>query len=272
MSIALPHPGRLVTAAPSRSLVPALARQEARRLLLHPLMLFGFALFALNGVVEVPGENGPRAAFETAGTMLSFFPGVLTILVGGLVTTRDRRADSREMLAPVPGRLLERTLALVLASFGPALLGLGLVLLLHLGFVVTGSYVVAPSVWHLLQGPVTMLGGTLLGIMVATWAPARSTAVITMVGMVALTVWLSGDDRLNLFSPVTMWALWGASGESWVGILDGSPAWHLAYLVGLCGMAAAAALVRVAERRTTVVVVGVAALALAAVAGIGQLP
>jgi hypothetical protein len=204
--------------------------------------------------------------------LLSFYPGTFTILVGGLVATRDRRADSREMLAPVPGRPQERTLALLVASLLPALVGLGLVLALHVSFLLAGSYVVAPSVWHLLQGPVTIVGGTLLGVMVATWAPARSTAVITMVAMVALSMWLSGDSPRNLFSPVTMWALWGSSGTTWVGTWDGSAAWHLIYLVGLCGMAAAGAMVRVAERRTTVVVLGLAALAVTVLAGIGQLP
>jgi hypothetical protein len=176
------------------------------------------------------------------------------------------------MLSPVPGRPQERILALVVASLVPALVGLALLLVLHAAFLVAGSYVVAPTVWHLLQGPVTMVGGTLLGVMVATWAPARSTAVITMVAMVAATMWLSSDSPRNLFSPVTMWALWGATGNTWVGTYDGSPAWHVVYLVGLCGMAAAGALLRVAERRTTAVALGLAALGVAVVGGIGQLP
>jgi hypothetical protein len=272
MSIALPQRTRPVTGAPSRSLVPALARQEARRLLLHPLMIFGFGLFVLLGADAVVRGNGPREAFEATGSLLSFYPGVFTILVGGLVATRDRRADSREMLAPVPGRLEERTLALVLASLVPALVGLGIVLVLHAALALDGRYVVAPGPGHLLQGPVTMVGGTLLGVMVATWAPARSTAVITMVGMVATTMWLSGDDTLNLFSPVMMWALWGASGSTWVGTWDGSPGWHVVYLVGLCGMAAAAALLRVAERRTPIVVAGLVALVVTVAGGVGQLP
>jgi hypothetical protein len=44
------------------------------------------------------------------------------------------------------------------------------------------------------------------------------------------------------------------------------------YLLGLVGMAGSAALVRVADRRTPVVVAGLVSLAVAVTAGIAQLP
>ena len=199
----------------------ALARVEARRLLLHPLTLFGTAIFALNGVRAVVEDGGPREAFETIDAMLGFYPGVLMILVGGLVATRDLRAGSREMLGPVPGRLQERTSAFLLAALVPAAVGLLGVLALHGFFLLDERYVAAPGVGNILQGPALMLGGTALGLMVSTWAPSRSTAVLTMVVMVAGTMWLNSQEALQLFGPVMLWAAWGATGSTWVGTIDG---------------------------------------------------
>ena len=51
---------RLVTAPPVRSLVPALARQEARRLMVHPITLLGFATYFFSGIVSgVLADDGP---------------------------------------------------------------------------------------------------------------------------------------------------------------------------------------------------------------------
>lgn len=263
---------RVVTAAPTRAVVPALAVQEARRLLLHPLMLLGFGLWTVNAVRAVIADGGPREAFETIDSMLSFYPGIFTILVGGLVATRDRRAESREMLAPLPGRQEERLLALVLAAAVPALVGMALQLALHGYFLLDGRYLVPPGVAHILQGPVTLMGGLLLGVMVGTWAPSRASAVITMVLMVAVNVYLGARPDLAPFGPMMSWAQWGTSGSVWAGTFPGSPGWHVVYLLGLTGMAATAALLRVADRRTTLVVAGFTTLAVAVVGGVGQLP
>jgi hypothetical protein len=67
-------------AGPVPSLVPVLALQEARRLLLHPLTLFGFAVFAFNAVLTVVGDHGPRSAFETINLVLTFYPGLMLVL------------------------------------------------------------------------------------------------------------------------------------------------------------------------------------------------
>ena len=263
---------RVVTAAPERSLVPALARQEARRLLLHPLVLLGFGIWILNGVRAIIADGGPREAFETIDSMVTFYPGVFMILAANLVATRDRRAGSGDMLSPLPGRPGDRILALVVASFAPAVLGLGLILALDSYFVLDDRYFVAPGFWHIVQGPVTLVGGSLLGIMIAAWAPARGAAVIGMVGIVAANVWLANQPDGMLFGPVMTWPIWGIYADQWGGINAGSPAWHVVYLLGLCGMAAAAAWVRFADRRTPAVVLGIASVAVAVLGGIGQLP
>ena len=263
---------RVATAPPSRTVVPALAVQEARRLVLHPLMLLGFGIWLANAVRAVFVDGGPREAFETISSMLSFYPGIFTILLGGLVATRDRRAESREILAPLPGRPQERLLALVPAAAALALVGLALQLLLHGYFLLDERYVVPPGVGHLLQGPVNLMGGTLLGVMVGTWAPARASAVITMVLMVAANVYLGAQVGYAVFGPMMTWTRWGETNGFWAGTVDGSPGWHVVYLLGLTGLAASAGLLRVADRRTPVVAGGLLALAAAVVGGLGQLP
>lgn len=263
---------RVATGAPSKAVVPGLARQEARRLLLHPLMVFGFLIYLANGVRAVLADGGPREAFETIDSMLSFYPGIFTIFVASLVATRDRRAGSLEMLEPAPARQYDRVKALIVASLAPALVGMVLVVALHTYFLLDDRFVEAPGVFHLLQPATTIFGGCVLGIMLAVWVPYRGAAVIGAVVIVLANAWLSSMQDGMLFGPMMSWAIWGDFPRDWVGTFPGSPGWHVLYLAGLCGMAASAALVRVADRRTAVVVTGVASVLLAVVAGWGQLP
>lgn len=267
---------RLVSAPPVRAVVPALALQETRRLMRHPITLLGFAgyLFAVGSTLVF--DQGPRSAFETVNMVLTFYPGVLLILLGSMLATRDLRAGTVELLGPLPGRAEERLTALMLACFAPAVLGLALTVALHLAQVGLGRYAhiaeATPGVWHLLAGPVTLLGACLFGLMISVWAPGRVTGVLGLVALVVLNVWLDGQGEWRLLSASLGWAKWGVYADDWAGIYPGSPSLHVAYLLGLCGMAAAAAWVRVADRRTAPVVLGLLCLAVAVAAGIGQLP
>ncbi|MBA2446154.1 MAG: hypothetical protein H0V49_12605 [Nocardioidaceae bacterium] len=273
MSITM-APTRLITARPAAAVVPALAQQEARRLLRHPLMMLGFAFFVGTAGVSLFTDNPATAAFSMVDAMPSFYPGVFAILAASLTASRDHRAGSDELVAPLPGRAFERVLALCLASVAPALLMLIFVLLLHAGYVSQGVYVDTPNVWHLTQGAVTVLGGCLFGVMVGTWAPTRSAALFALVLMVIANLWVNaGGGPHELFGLSMGWGQWGSpDGRVWGGLAPGSPMGHVVYLLGLCGMAATAALLRVADRRTPVVVAGFVSVALAVAGGIGQLP
>ncbi len=273
MSIAITR-SPMATAAPVASVVPVLARQEARRLVRHPFMLFGFALFIATTGGSLIADTSATTAFSLVDSFPSFYPGVFTILAGGLVASRDHRAGSHELVAPLPGRAFERVLALCVASVAPALLTLGLILLLHAAYVLQGVYVETPNVWHLTQGPVTVLGGCLFGIMVGTWTPTRSAVLFALVLMVAANLWVNGDEGpQNLFGLSIGWGEWGSpDGRVWGGLAPGSPMGHVFYLLGLCGMAASAALLRVADRRTPVIVAGFLSVVVAVTGGIGQLP
>lgn len=256
-------------------MVFALARQEARRLLLHPLALFGFSVCLLGAVLEAAvWDDGPRNAFDAIDTLLPMYPGTLLVVAANLVATRDYRAGSAELLQPLPGRRQDRTLALVVASFAPALLGLAVISCLHWLLLFQGRYEVIPSSWHLLQGPMTLLGACLLGIMVANWTPARGAAAISLVVLIAVNVWLAGLHNGRYFGAYVLWTKSGASDTGvWAGgTYPGSPMWHFIFLAGLCALAAAGALLRVADRRWIVVMTGWAALGVTALGGIGQLP
>jgi hypothetical protein len=259
-----------------RSIVPVLARAEARRLLLHPITLLGFAVYVVATASTVVADQGPRSAFETVALVQSFYPGTMLVLSGAMLATRDLRAGSVEVLGPLPGRAEERVKALLLAALAPALVGLVLTVGLHAVYLGLDRYArlpeAVPGVWHMLGGPVTLLGATLFGVMVGVWLPSRVAAVLGLVALVVYNLALDSRGEYQLLGMAVGWARWGLYADVWAGVVDGSPALHVVYLLALCGMAAAAAWVRVAERRTAPVVVGLVALAVAVAAGIGQLP
>jgi len=261
-------------AAPVGSVVPVLAQREAWRLMRHPFMVVGFALYVLTTGVSVFSDPAAAPTFSLIDSFPSFYPGVFTILAGSLVASRDHRAGTGELLAPLPGRAFERVLALCLACLAPALVLQILVLALHTVYLQQGVYVDEPGTAHLTQGAVTVLGGSLFGVMVGTWAPTRSAALLALVAMVFANFWLNADEGPeNLLGLSVGWGEWGSSdGQVWGGFVPGSPTWHVVYLLGLCGLAACAALLRVAHRRTPVLLAAVASLALAVAGALWQLP
>lgn len=264
----------LPAAAPATSVVPALARREAGRLLRHPFMVVGFALYLMTIGYSLAVDTSATTAFSLVNGFPSFYPGIFTILAGSLVASRDHRAGTTELLSPLPGRAFERVLALCLACLAPAALLLLLTLALHALYLQQGVYVEEPGIAHLTQGAVTVLGGTLFGVMVGTWAPTRSAALVALAAMVFANVWLNADEGPeNLLGLSVSFEQWGSDdGRVWGGLAPGSPSWHVAYLLGLCGLAACAALLRVAHRRTPVLLAAIAALALAVAGAVWQLP
>jgi hypothetical protein len=259
-------------AAPRRELLTPLTRQETRRLVLHPLMLLG-QVAAVAGLLDAaftgPEGSGPVGAISTAPT---FFTGVLGLFAANLLATRDRRAGARELLAPLPAREHDRTLALCAASLAPAALSLAVVLAFHVAFLSAGSYASSvPGIGLLLQGPVTVLGGCLLGVTVARWVPARGAAVLTVVALVAVNVWTESADARRPFGFMTYWLQWvPPMPDGSTPLIEGSPAWHVVYLAGLCGLAATGALLRTSTRRLPLLAAGAALAAVATVAGILQ--
>ena len=258
--------------APTRSVVLRLAASESRRLLRHPVMLGGFALWLVTVAdAFIRGDIFVVQAYEMLNS-LAFFPGIPALIAAHMVATRDRRAGTLDLLGTTPARSEERVRALCLAAFAPATVALVLNTAQFAALRATDSFAVTPTVWHLVQAPLAILGACLLGTMVGVWAPSAVAAVLTMVAMVAVHLGVAERDPAQLFAPVVFWADWGpGDGSVWFGWHPGSPGWHDLYVVGLCGMAAAAAVVRVSERRRTVVLLGLLAVAVAAVGAVLQL-
>lgn len=253
--------------------VPQLARSEAGRLLRHPVMLVGFALWVAVTADSLLDEIMVVQAFELVTGSISFFPGVPAVLAAHMVATRDVRAGTVELLTAAPVRLEARVRALLLASFVPAAVALLLNAALTVTLLLRDELAQVPSVWHVAQGPLTVLGACLLGTMIGVWAPSPVTPVVTMVTLVAAHVAIAERGSAQLFGPAVFWSDWGIyDGSVWVGLVPGSAFWHLAYVAGLCALAAAGAMLRVAARRGPVVVLGLAALAVTAAAGVAQLP
>ena len=258
---------------PPVPVVLRLALSESWRLLRHPVMLGGLALWLAATVDAVSGDLKVVQASEMVDGMLSFFPGVPAVLAAHLVATRDRRAGTSDLLATTPARAEERVRALCLAALGPALVALALNLAMFAYLEASGSFAFTPPFSHALTGPLTVLGACLLGTMVGVWAPSPVAPVLTMVGMVAAHLAVAERTPAQLFAPMVYWARWGDfDGSVWVGWFPGDPAWHDVYVLGLCGLAAAGAIVRVAERWTRALPLALTSLGLVVVAGFLQVP
>jgi hypothetical protein len=263
-------------AVPSRTgwpVVMVLAGKEARRLVTHPAMLTGWGLLVFMFTVNALDAE-PISAFDLVTTGPTFYPGLFCILAAHMVTTRDQRAGTGELLGSAPATREQRVLALMIAAWLPALIALGLNVLARNYFVWQGVYVDAPGAAHVLQGPVTVLGGSLLGVLLGLWLPQRVTPVLAMVVLVAGSIALGSDaDGGVYFAPLVSWVDWGPyDGKAWYALEAGSPGAHVFYLLGLCGLAGAAAWLRVTDRRSLAVALGVAFLALAIWGGVNQLP
>lgn len=244
--------------------------QEGWRIVRHPIAMIGGLIATV--LVVVVGDNGPRDAFEVALIGPNFYYGVFVFFSAHLVASRDRRAHTGELLAATAVPATGRVAGLCVGALLPAVLCGLFVFGVHLTNSARGLYVEAPSTWHLLQAPITVLGGALLGIMVARLSSVPGTALVVMVAMIAYDVWLSNTgQQAELFGTFRTWAVWG-DGREWHGLYPGSPFWHDVYLLCLCAMAATGAFLREARSTWRVLWVGAGFTAAAVAASLLQLP
>lgn len=248
-----------------------LGLHEGWRLVRHPVALLGLA--ATVTVVVAEGDNGPRAAFETIAAAPTFFYGVLVYFAAHLVASRDRRAHSGELLAAAPSPATSRTAALCLAALVPALVCAVFVYAVDALNSARGLYDVPPTVWHLAQAPLTVLGGALLGVMVARLTSVPGVALLVMIAMVMADAWLnSRPETVQPLATYVTWPRYGPHPDTWYGFYPGSVEWHVAYLAALCTMAATGAFLRDAVHRERVLLIGAGATAAAVLTGLAQLP
>jgi hypothetical protein len=223
--------------------------------------------------VHLVSQSTPVYAFDMITVSLTFYPGFFCVLAGHMVTTRDARAGTAELLTSTPVPPKQRVAALLIGASLPALIAVGANVLLLRFLMWQDAFVEVPGAAHVLQAPVTVLGGSLLGIMLGLWLPHVTTPILTMVVLVAGSIVLGNDSEGALFAPMVSWADWGPyEGKRWYALEPGSPGSHVVYLLGLCGLAATAALLRSRGRRSLLVVLGFMFLAVTVGAGWAQLP
>jgi hypothetical protein len=247
---------------------------EVRRVTAHPLIGLSVLGTALIGVYTYP-EVGSEPFWYFALTMQpTFLLGPAALLAANRAATRERRADTVDVLDGVPLTLRTRTCAVLIAAVGPALLcaaliALGAVARQHLAAVGDRP----PTVAELALPPVTVLSAGLLGVMVARWLPYP--AAVTIV-LIALVGWVMVTTEEPPWSP---WL--GPYGQFFVyepGLrhvaeyYPGRPAWHAVYLLGLGVLAAVCALLATPGPRRALIVTGTVAACAAGLAGWWQLP
>jgi len=255
---------------------------EARRFARHPLFLLGIAIMLIPMVAVVWRRE--LDANPMAGTLfIAFLIGVFGFIVAHRLTTSLLR--TRDLAGTTPVGRQQRTLALCLACLVPATAGVVVAIFMLVTAAIwtpVGDPVSAHVAWFrddsaidvlatlIAMGPVAALGGPLLGVAVARWAPFRGSALIGVVTLVFLTALPSEAP-----SPWRLMSAWPILVDEHVN--DGAgpivrsnfvpgvePIWALFYLLCLCGLAVVAALLRDPGHRRPLLGAG-AALTLGAV-------
>ncbi|MGA8977480.1 MAG: hypothetical protein WB473_00020 [Pedococcus sp.] len=236
----------------------ALAGADARRYARHPLYLLavGVLLFSLaRGIgTQQPTRIGIEETLAPA-----FLLGVFGFVVAHRLATSLRRTGDLADTAPVTSQ--RRTAALCVACLVPMVTAAVVVLVLVVtasvwpptlpgGHVAWFGYEPSSAVWGALIGDVVLaaLGGPLLGVAVARWAPFRGSALLGMVALTSVAILAQVvPSPWYAFSP---WVIF--SDENVVGgeyqtssLLETvAPLWWCGYAACLCALAGVAALLR----------------------------
>jgi hypothetical protein len=237
----------------------ALALADARRYARHPLYLLGTGLLLVAAVAGIVTKNPADIGTEGPTLTVAFVLGVFGFVVAHRLTTSLRRTGDLADTAPVSSQ--RRTAALCLACLVPAATAAVLVLVLVVsasiwpptlpgGHVAWFGYESDAAVWGVLMGGIVLasLGGPLLGVAVARWAPFRGSALLGMVALVNVAVWAQVVEFP--WHAVSPWPLFQdaqlTDGEYQTSFFrDGvAPLWWCGYAACLCGLAAVAALLR----------------------------
>ncbi len=267
----------------ARSVRWALARVEGRRMLRHPVFLFGMAtsvtaLALYTGRLPFGASDFSETPSALAGDCFSMLGGALwTFVAAFLVVSRVGRDHAEDLYdgQPVSARLRTEATLLSLAWVGMAGMAMILVATLLLvgtdGSLVTDVNLNGPAVdenrrfsvqaIELVQGPLYLVLAGALGVLLGSFTRRVYAAVFGALALflppVALLPWFAFDDGLSrgYYGAITTYG--GLAG-------NGPVAWHLLGLAVLAAAAAAGALAR-HERRLAFVAVaalGVAVLIL----------
>jgi hypothetical protein len=265
--------------------VRALALADARRYARHPLFLLPCAVLLVAMIAQLVQRSGGGTDPMVATMTTAFLLGVFGFVVAHRLTTALLR--SPELAGTVPVGRQRRTLALCLACLVPFAAGTFAAAFM----VVTGAIWPPdgepsrlPVAWFgdypavdivailLAMGPLATLGGPLLGVAVARWAPFRGSALLGVVLLVVWTVFPASTERGGGWRLAAAWPVLfdehvGAHEKiiSTTVVPSIEPVWALGWVLCLCGLAAVAALLRDPEHRRPLLLTG-AGLAVGAAA------
>jgi len=234
----------------------ALARAEGRHLLRHPAFLVG----AVASVVLLAGTGVARGVdFSTLA--LSGF-GCLPLVVGTFVATnlgarRERRSGSEELLDALPTTARTRTAAQLIAVAAALSVAVATVIVTALVTVALGGPEVRfatgverrmSSLAESAQGPLAVAALGLVGVAVGRLVPgpllAPALGVVLLVSMFP-DRWFAPVVNPAVTVPGGYWPHPEIAPRTELLAFDvQSVSWHLLYLVGVGGLAAAAAVGR----------------------------
>ena len=271
----------IAPAEAGRATVLALARANSRRYARHPLFLVAAGLLLL-AVVDGVRQQEQNGSPMNGALLIAFLLGVFGFVVAHRLTTSLRRTDDLVSTAPVGSQ--QRTVGLLLACLVPALAGIAFTVYMLVTMAIwppVGLPADAHVAWFrdepdlavlatlIALGPVAALGGPLLGVAVARWAPFRGSALVGVVTLVFLAALPS--DAPNPWRVLSPWpVLYDEHANDQEQLTDSSlipdiaQGWILVFLLCLCGLAVVAALLRDPPHRRVLLWAG-GALALGAV-------
>jgi hypothetical protein len=252
----------------------ALARADARRYARHPLFVIPCAVLLVSAVADqVQDNDGTNPMIPTMTT--AFLIGVFGFVAAHRLTTSLRR--TRELAGTVPVEQQTRTLSLCLACLVPFTVGIaGAIYMLVTNAISPpdGIPPSAPVAWFgdypavdvlatlFLMGPLATLGGPLLGVAVARWAPFRGSALLGVVVLVVATSIPASDEHGSAVRLASAWPILidehvvDGRNLSSTFVPEIEPIWALGWVLSLCGLAVVAALLRDPGHRRQLLVAG----------------
>lgn len=254
-------------ALPVRVPVPvALAGIDLRRLSLRvATVLAAYVLW------RVYSPALPADPYEGVNGLVGFYLAFVGLVVLAVVAATSGRDRGQELLTALPAGPRARVLGWALLLGLAALLEYVLLAAVRFGREEPAYAALLPNAWELAQGPLMLLGGGLLGLLLARLVPGWVAAPVGVVLGVFWVVVLSlGTSAALMLAPVTEWVQFREDGR--VLLHPGDFGWHNAYLAGLCALGLIAALLREAGRRRGLLVGGAVALLATAAAGALALP
>ena len=265
----------------ARGSLIALAGVEARRLLLHPLVLAGVALSVL-AVIAGAQRDGQAQSFLLMG--VAVLPLALgTFVAANLAALRSTRAGAEELLDTLPQDVRVRTGAQLLALLAAVPLAIALLALAYLLFGAGDGLIISqygtrrvPALIELAQGPLLVLALGAFGVLLGRVVPFAQLAALLVVAIVFAEVPLAAwapETPLRWAVPLVNDII--AVPDTWAPCEPGSGylcgeiarfdtaamAWHLLALTAIAAAASAAALTRGRAARAGLAVTAVCVVA-----------